>query len=135
MYVIETFEERCEREFHFGYIRQKIQEKNEEYIKKCERQYKESLFLPLLCDIIAMEYLPHKNIMGKKIHTSRKLPKPIQKLNFEHEGKKYNITNFIKTRLDELKIPFEFNAIEKAIVKLNVQKTRQNKYLYLDKIR
>lgn len=130
---IESFKERCIREFEYGIIREAIWENIDTKIEQYEIEYKERLFLPLLCDIIVMEYLPHINKVGFIWHTSKKLPKPIHKLTFEHDNKHYSVENLIYERLKQLGLSYKLYEIRQAIPKINKVKKRPNKYWNIDK--
>ena len=133
LFEVETFKERCERELK-EVIWDCIDINLNLYIEECEIEYYEG-YIPLLCEIIAMgTYLPHKWFRGEWIFTSQKLPKPIHKLTFEHNGKDYSIMDLVHIRLEEGGLKFPFYKICEGFKKLNVQKTRANKYFKLDAI-
>lgn len=122
----ETFKERCERELKET-IWDCIDANLKTYIEECEIEYEESLYIPLLCELIAMgTYLPHKWFRGEWIFTSKKLPKPISKC--------MQIGNIIHERLLEENIKIDLPTIEKNIKRINIQKKRPNKYFNIDKL-
>ncbi len=131
LFAEETFEERCSRELR-DVIWDCIDTNLDLYVKDCEIDYEENLYIPLLCELIAMEYLPRKWFMGEVVFTSQKLPKPIHKLTFEHNGQKYSIKDLIYTRLKEFNLKFEFYKVKQGFEKINIQKKRENKYFKLD---